>query len=188
MRWGVRTVRDDPEAGSTLPELIVAAALTVVAGAMTVAAVSGPVGRLHAALDPDLRRTEVDTAAEVVARVLRAANPRSGPPVRADAAGVAVTVGPPSGDAVVTLRLEDRALVLESSGSSPGAPDAPTGVLIDAVDAFGIDLVDDEGRSIASGQESEAVATVMRLEAHGVRATRIVALRALHEHDGVEGW
>ena len=188
MRWGVRTVRDDPEAGSTLPELIVAAALTVVAGAMTVAAVAGPVGRLHAALDPDLRRTEVDTAAEVVARVLRAANPRSGPPVRADTGGVVVTIGPPSGDTVVTLRLVDRALVLGSSEPLPGAPGAPTGVLIDAVEAFWIDLVDDEGRAVASGQESEATAIVLHLEAHGVRATRIVALRALHEHDGVEGW
>jgi hypothetical protein len=110
------------EEGSTLPEVMVAGAITLVALTMVGGTVLAPLGVLGRVAEPDLVARELDAAADAVVRIVRAARPGpDGPAVAPDPDGIVVRLAGESGDlAVRIVIIDDRLLaVIEGSGELP---------------------------------------------------------------------
>lgn len=175
-----------------LTELVVAAALTIVVGALTMTAIVGPVGRLHEVMFQDERRMELETAADVIARVLRAARPGAGgPPIRLLGTDhLAVTVGGTDEPAEVLISVSGASLVLTRRGTSVVGPLVPEGVLLGSIEPDGLRIVpvDDQGRTVGDWSAHEVAAAVLTLVTAHARTTRVVRFRDQQGHAVVHGW
>jgi len=103
------------ETGSSLPELLVAGTLGLVALGMIAGGVLAPIAGMVRGSAPDERQIELDLAADVVARILRAARPGldEAALVRAEAGAISVRVGDLHERGEVILELRDGALTVE---------------------------------------------------------------------------
>ncbi len=103
------------ETGASLPELLVAGALGLVALGMIAGGVLAPLAGMVRGSAPDERQIELDLAADVVARILRAARPGldEAALVRAEAGVISVRVGDLHERGEVILELRDGALTVE---------------------------------------------------------------------------
>lgn len=184
-------IRDARQEGAVLTELVVAVSLTILVGAVTMAAVVGPLVRLQQELALDAHRIQVETAADVVARVLRAARPGlDGPALReVSAHGLSVSVGGPDSTATVHIASSGAALLLTRSGTPGDAPDVPEGVLLEPLDPDGIAIrfIGADGHVLAPGS-TDPVGVILTLASQGVVTTRVVRLRDQETHVVLPGW
>ncbi len=191
-RWHRHIARRSPRSdrsGSTLPELVVAAALLLTATAMAGGIVLTPLvalGRIAAADEDEQLLT---TALDAAARVVRAARPTiDAPAVRSFdvAAGVATLRlgmhGPEGiGEAILVL---DDALHLSAEGS---ALSLPVGLLVAGLDGerSRIELLAGDGSVIDGHALHEVVGVRLVLRRGELERTRTILLRARHPLEAV---
>jgi len=179
-RW---TFGDD---GSTLPELMVAGAITLVALTMVGGTVIAPLGALGHVAEPDSVEVELQAAADAVARIVRAARPGpSGAAVAQDDGAIVVRLAGRTGDIVVRVAIVDGELLAAVEGSG-GSDDEmrlvlPRGPLASGLDADRSALeVIAVPHAIPDAQRwtgADAQAVVVRLHAAGRETMRIEHVR-----------
>lgn len=187
--------RSQGEEGSTLPELVVASSLTLVAVAAALSAAAGPLHRWTTFTADDVRRAEVEAAADTLARLVRSARPDLGSPaileVRSD--GLILRVGPPSDGARVSVTVEEGALVSRSVPESVAVDPLPERLLLDGVEDGDVHFaaLGADGSTVGMAGlpgSDPTVAVSIALEVDGHRATRVVALRDRSVHERAVGW
>lgn len=175
-----------PEEGSSIVEVLVAATLTIVAVAMLAGDALPALRVLERSAQPDLRRTELMNAGEVVARAVRAARPEvSRPAVEGDEQRLSIALG--SG-ATLDLTFDAGTLALSVDGAHTGTAPFPTGVLVEGLDPdrSRFSLVDTEG---AVAGEATPIAAVTVVLADGEdEVVRVVGLRMRSHLDGAVAW
>lgn len=182
------------EDGGSLPELVVASLVTLVAAAAALSVTSGPVRQLSEVAQPDARRAEMEAAADRLARVVRSA--RSGldtPAIRA--AGpfmLSLRVGPASEGVHVTFVLEDGSLIVRAEPAASAGASAAVESVLDGLgsEAVTFELLDADGLVVDSSDASAGSVEAIRfaIETDGLRTERVVALRAEPVHSRTAGW
>lgn len=182
------------EDGSSLPELVVASLVTLIAAAAALSVTAGPVRQLSEVAQPDPRRAEVEAAADLLARVVRSA--RSGldmPAIRAAGPSMlTVQIGPASERSRVTAILEGASLLVRTDSEASEGASQDVLTVLDGVATGGVlfELLDAEGLVVAPSDEALASIEAVRIaiETDGARIERIVALRAEPVHSRAAGW
>lgn len=175
--------------GGTLVELVVAAGITVVVGAMTLSAIVGPFANVAARLEPDPRRAALESGADAVARVLRAARPAGELPAIVDLAphGITVAIGPPPAEDRIRIEVDVEGLVLEwSVAGEPG--DVATTVLVPDLRPEDVRFLALDASGASVDDPARAALIVFDIVSGASRAMRTVALRGTGRHAGVTGW
>ena len=184
----MRELHASPDDGSTVVELLVAASLTILVTGLLASDVLPALGLLERTAEPDVRRVELASGVEVVARAVRAARPGVAHP--------AVTVH----EAGVTLALERgaRLEIILTEGSlvvdplNPHGPGArpPTRVLVEGLDMSRsrIALLDRDGVETADVARAAAVLVVLVDAESDHEAVQVVALRLGSHLDGATRW
>lgn len=179
---GDPTLRSD--SGSSLVEMLVAAALAVLAFAM-LANDTLPALLLLADAEQSGRHLEIVAAGDVVARAVRAARPDGiSPAVSGDEHDLTLVLGQES---ALRLTLVGGDLVLQVEGVHVDGAPFPSGVLVMGLDLerSGFSLIHDDGRW---GSFGGPVAVAFTLAADDVEVARIVALRLRDPLDGSATW
>jgi hypothetical protein len=173
------------DAGTTLPEVLIAGALTVAALTLVTGTVLAPLGAVGRAAEPDQVARELEVAADVVARLLRATvHSGTAPAVEPTPGGLVLRLRGEQGAVGPTARLVvdgGRLLILDvDSGGWPGGWPLvlPPGPLATGLDD---DLTVLELIGAATEQPGGAAASVaavrFTLHADGREATRVVRMR-----------
>ncbi len=174
--------------GSTVVELLVAATLTILVAGLLASDVLPALGALERTAEPDARRIELASAAEVVARAVRAARPGvAHPSVALNEAGVTLAL---ERGARLDILLADGSLVVEPAHSpGPEAP-SPTGILIDGLDMSRsrIALLDRDGVETVDAGRMAAVLVVLVDGESDHEVVQVVALRLGSHLDGATRW
>jgi hypothetical protein len=178
--------------GSSLVELLVASFVTVLAASIVASAVLGPLRLLTDVVAPDEDAAALDSAAEVVARVVRSARPsaRSLPVVAASEQEVVVRLEHDGEERLVRLSLDGGTLTLAAIGIPGPPPGLPEGVLIDGLEADSsrILLFGDDGALLDPIDPQRIRAVGIVLERSARTATRVVSLRVHEPHQRVRAW
>lgn len=175
--------------GGTLVELVVAAGITVLVGAMTLSAIVGPFANVAARLGPDPRRAALESGADAVARVLRAARPARDLPAIVELAphGITVAVGPPPAEERIRIEVDAEGLVLERSVAGESA-DVATAVLVPDLGPEDVRFLALDVSGASVDDPSRAALVVLEIVSGASRTTRTVALRDTGGRTGVPGW
>ena len=178
--------RDDPQAGSTIVELVATSVIIIVAVSMLSANVLPALVALQGPDDSDFRNVEFHVAAEVLARGLRAARPQvTHASVGGDRDVLIMRTGTRG---VLTALLTDSALLLTLDGPISADSGFPSGVLIDDLDmtTSGFFFLDHEG--VTTDKADETAAVKIRLADAGHTVVRLVHLRGDEHMYGITGW
>lgn len=182
----MRRPRPECEQGSTLVEMLLAAAMGLLALGMVG---GGAIPALRALEDltyTDHRRVEVETAGEIVARVLRAARPDAmRPAVSGDDRTLIVALGAGRTGSIV---LDAGTLTLGVDGDPSGSLGFPVGILLEGLDMEGsaFALLGDDGEEALS--TGPAALVVISLSDGGTTFVRAVAPRLRTHLDGAVPW
>lgn len=172
--------------GSSIVELLVAAALTVIALALLAGDGLPAVGVLKSAAEPDLRDVELVTAVEIVARAIRAARPDADrPPVSGEERWLSIALGPRT---ALDLVLEDGRLSLSIDGDHAGSRSFPTGVLVAGLDLERSGFAVLHPEDAFTAEVSASVAVVVILADEDREVVRVVAPRVWTHLDGATAW
>jgi len=190
VRWTVRTllrrrVVNTGDDGSSLPELLVATGLTLIALSMLTTTVLSPLAVLARSGAPDARQAELERAGDEVAAALRRARPGigQGPLILATAHRIEIRDGHLRTHALTALEFLDGALLLERTDGQAAR------VLVSGLDPAASRFVihGPEGQDLSdmpasTAQVDAAVVTVLLTEpsaadgSPGVRVVRTVRL------------
>jgi len=147
-------VDTDSDLGSTLPELLVAAGLTLLALSMLGASLLAPLAAIGRSATPDQRQEEIDRAGDEVVAIVRRARPglNEGPLLAAGPDRIAVRVGTLRHASPVVIRLDGGALRTEHPN---GTVDR---VLVSGLDADRSRFIieDREGNDVSEATEGPA--------------------------------
>ena len=173
------------DAGSTVVEMVVAAALTVLALSM-VAGDTIPALRVLEREDAQLRQLELVAAGELAARSVRGARPEGArPPIGLDDQRLVLAM---PNEATVVLTLADGALRIDVEGAPPGMDGITSGTVVSGLDpnrsAFA--LIDAAGEPSADGATAAAVLIVLTDDTS--RVVRVVRPRMTMPLDGATPW
>lgn len=173
-----------------MPELLVASLLTIVVGALTLSTVVGPLEAIRRSTFPDVRRAEVEAAADVLVRTLRSARPGLGEehPISLDAGRVVVRSGPPSERRSVVIELVGGDMRLSSALDGAGEPQGRILLRDVGTDSLRIDAFDASGGRLPAEAAGTASAIAVDVHVDGYRAQRVIALRNDAVHAQVAGW
>lgn len=174
------------DAGSTVVEIVVAAALTLLALAMVAGDTIPALRMLDGDDEPQLRHMELVAAGELAARAVRGARPDpSGSGIGLEGQRLVLAMGDA---ASVALTLEDDALLVDVVGDPPGMAGITTGTLVSGLDPgrSAIILVDAGGEPAAGSTPVAAVIIVLADDASSV--VRVVRPRLATALDGPTRW
>lgn len=182
----MRRRRAEGEDGSTIVELLVAAGVSVIALGVALGGVLPAMRALGDAHRDDHGRIELDTAGDIVARVIRAARPdamRSA--VTGDDRTLVVALGP---GRTARILLDAGDLSLDVEGDPTGSLGLPAGLLAEGIDmeGSGFALLDPSGA--ASESEAAPAAIVVNLVRGEDAVVRAVPLRLRTHLDGATPW
>lgn len=185
-------IRDRDEEGGTLPELVLACFLTLVASAAALSGAAGPLREWSGLAQSDLRAAEVEAAADSIARLIRSARPdlRDRALLGIEPHLLRLRVGPPSAGREVRIEVRDASL--HAVTARDGGPDASDQVrrILDGVAAEAVTFValDHDGRPIGNLHDGATAAVAFVLDVDGTRTTRVVSLRSDDVHARSTGW
>jgi len=170
------------QSGTSLPELLVAGSLSLVALGMVVATVVAPLHAVSQTGTVDEGRARLDLASEQVVKIVRGAHPTlEGPALVAVGPDqLTLRIGGIGAHRTTTLALRDRSLTVETTGAAHSQPQTvPDGVLIDGLDPerSAIRARSGAGSDIAPDTLSEALLVEVRLHADGHEVVRRIRLR-----------
>ena len=173
-----------------MPELVVASMLTVVVAALTLSALVGPIETMRRATLPDERLAEVEAAAEVLARTVRAARPglHEHGVLSIDRQRILLRVGTPTRARTIVVELADDHLVMRTGDDVGAADDVRILVRDVAPDGFVIGALDPTGQVVDDADPGSVAAVVFRIEVDGHDVERTIALRRDPVHAQVAGW
>ena len=161
------------DAGSSLPELLAAASLVMVALSLLGSSLLPTLGALGTVAEVDPVAHELDIAADTIVRLVRSARRGpDGPAASGVSGGVALRVPADDEDVTVTVRVVDGSVRLSGGPTGDLTWDEviarPGGVLVGGLDAG------TEVAGLQVGSEDLVVAVRVRLIADGHEAVRVV--------------
>jgi hypothetical protein len=170
--WGLVSPRD--EDGSSLPELLVAAGLGVIALAVLGTGMLGPLRSLEVASRPDPRAEHLEVVRLELQRIVRAARPGLHEPAAqlTGANEVELRIGDLSQADVVRIALVDDGLLIDADGVLRHVP-----VQEFDVSRSAIRLIDRDGEQVEAPGSVAAVALQVVLHLHGDDAGPLSAPR-----------
>lgn len=176
----------DDEAGSTIVEMLVAAALTVLAVVMLSGNILPALRLLEDAPVPQQRQLELVAAGDLFARAVRSARPEHHrPAIGGDHRALLLAVGP---GATVRFELVDGALTVDVEGSPTGMGGLTTRTLVRGLDMerSGFSLLAGDGQ--VSGAPEPVAAVALALADDESSLVRVVRPRMTARLDGPVPW
>lgn len=176
----------DHEAGSSIVELVVAAALTVIAVVILSGHTLPALRSLSEAAEPHQRQLELVAASELVARAVRSARPEhQRPATGGDDRTLLLAMGP---GATVRFSLDGGDLDVDVEGSPAGMEGLTGGTLVRGLDMgrSGFAFLSSDGGPLGAASPAAVVAIV--LEDEGSSVVRIVRPRLVTRLDGATPW